>query len=355
MAGSGGGSDDMRGAVQRVWGVLDKLYAKSPEDYEKFVSQQLEEGREVLAPPEPGFCLRTNTASDASCRLYINVCKWRKVPRPKTDQDPIPIKGGTLRHVVRDGKRTKHLVLDIAFSPSVIEECLVAADMSDMLISLCLDFVQDFISVNFDRKSCKKLPNKKFVGSQMDMHYSLDYTLKELLSADTKLDVGDAILNQLNLRTTATEQKGGCSGGEELQLPPLRPSTPPPSKKLIEELSSKPTAAAATVSGACGTGWVEPEHSVSVREAVGGGTHQRRLLVVKVTLPGLHSVSQVQLDVSREELELSSAAAGAAGLGGRGYRLALRLPAPVDEEQTSAAFSTRSSVLTVSMPCAASS
>ena len=61
----------------------------------------------------------------------------------------------------------------------------------------------------------------------------------------------------------------------------------------------QPTAAAATVSGACGTGWVEPEHSVSVREAVGGGTNQRRLLVVKVTLPGLHSVSQVQLDVSR--------------------------------------------------------
>ena len=61
----------------------------------------------------------------------------------------------------------------------------------------------------------------------------------------------------------------------------------------------QPTVAAATASGACGTGWVEPEHSVSVREAVGGGTHQRRLLVVKVTLPGLHSVSQVQLDVSR--------------------------------------------------------
>ncbi len=55
---AGGSEGDLLKAAERVWGMLDKMAANDPEEYKKFMKQQLDEGREVLAVPEPSFCLR---------------------------------------------------------------------------------------------------------------------------------------------------------------------------------------------------------------------------------------------------------------------------------------------------------
>jgi len=57
MAGGSDGGDLLK-AAERVWGMLDKLAVDNPEEYTKFVKQQLDEGKEVLAAPEPRLCLR---------------------------------------------------------------------------------------------------------------------------------------------------------------------------------------------------------------------------------------------------------------------------------------------------------
>lgn len=75
------------------------------------------------------------------------------------------------------------------------------------------------------------------------------------------------------------------------ELPSLRlaPSPEKTSKKLIEELSSHTTA--------CETNSVKvPEHSIHIKEA--SSKHPRRVCV-KVNLPGVRSVTEVELEVSK--------------------------------------------------------
>ena len=78
---------------------------------------------------------------------------------PKTDQDPIPVQGGTLRYLVDEKTKrktpSKDLVYDVAFNPSVIEECSRGPVMDTMLVALVLDYVED-------RTELKVLDKAKF-------------------------------------------------------------------------------------------------------------------------------------------------------------------------------------------------
>ena len=50
--------DDMTQVAGKVWEFLDKLAADRPDEYKKFIEQQLEEGQHMFAPPEPVYCLQ---------------------------------------------------------------------------------------------------------------------------------------------------------------------------------------------------------------------------------------------------------------------------------------------------------
>lgn len=47
-------------AAQQMWETLDQMASSDPEGYKKFIKQQLDEGKDVLAAPEPVFCLQCN-------------------------------------------------------------------------------------------------------------------------------------------------------------------------------------------------------------------------------------------------------------------------------------------------------
>ena len=53
MAGSANEMQEMAG---KVWRALNSLATNSPNEYKTFVRQAMEEGKEVLNPPEPVFC-----------------------------------------------------------------------------------------------------------------------------------------------------------------------------------------------------------------------------------------------------------------------------------------------------------
>lgn len=45
--------------VTQFWNLLDDLAESNPESYQKFIQQQLKEGKELCAAPEPQLCLQT--------------------------------------------------------------------------------------------------------------------------------------------------------------------------------------------------------------------------------------------------------------------------------------------------------
>ena len=57
MAGKDNSHEKLLGAAEKVWSMLDQLAESNPEEYKKFIEQQLKEGAQSVSPPEPGFCL----------------------------------------------------------------------------------------------------------------------------------------------------------------------------------------------------------------------------------------------------------------------------------------------------------
>ena len=49
--------EDVSEIADNLWRFLDKLHAENPEEYKKFIDEQMEEGRKLLTPPEPVYCL----------------------------------------------------------------------------------------------------------------------------------------------------------------------------------------------------------------------------------------------------------------------------------------------------------
>ena len=158
--------------------------------------------------------------------LYINVCQWTKIPAPKTGNDAIPVKGGTLRKLDKTAQ-----VYDVAFNPSVIKDC-ARQDVSGQLIQLILDYTTDMTKLNLNRNSCKKI-GKKFIGSEKEVISSIDERQQSHdPTPKVTIDQPQSLLEQLaNINREAEEDSDFVLSKE--------PDVKTPHKKLIEEISSE--------------------------------------------------------------------------------------------------------------------
>jgi len=55
-------------------------------------------------------------------------------------------------------RKTEDLVYDLAFHPSVLDDCLKDSQLMDMLLGLCLDYIDNEVDLCLqDRKNCKRV------------------------------------------------------------------------------------------------------------------------------------------------------------------------------------------------------
>ncbi|XP_048837757.1 PIH1 domain-containing protein 2 isoform X2 [Brienomyrus brachyistius] len=125
--------------AQQLWAMLDDMADSDPEGYQAFIRQQLQEGADFCAPPEPQYCLRTHILGPEERVLYINVCGWKRVPRPDSPAHAVPLCGGRLE-MVSEGPET-YYVLDVAFNPEVLRG-EQEGDRRAWSARLAVDFVQ---------------------------------------------------------------------------------------------------------------------------------------------------------------------------------------------------------------------
>ena len=90
------------------------------------------------------------------------MCKWIRVPKPNTDRDPIPVKGGVLRYLIDERTKrklpSKDLVYDTAFNPSVLDECSQSPIMDSVLVTLVLEYVESMTNLKvLDKNKYKKV------------------------------------------------------------------------------------------------------------------------------------------------------------------------------------------------------
>ena len=61
--------EDMTEVAGKMWEFLDKLAADRPDEYKKFIEQQLEEGKHMFTPPEPVYCLQCQVRAWVSSEI----------------------------------------------------------------------------------------------------------------------------------------------------------------------------------------------------------------------------------------------------------------------------------------------
>ncbi|XP_023681764.1 PIH1 domain-containing protein 2 [Paramormyrops kingsleyae] len=301
----------MGAPAEQLWAMLDDMADSDPEGYRAFIRRQLQEGADFCTRPEPKYCLRTRILEPEERVLYINVCSWKRVPRPDSPAHAVPVCGGRLE-TVSDGLETYYL-LDVAFNPEVLhgeqEEGRRAR-----LARLAVDFAQQQHGLQVSQ-GCS-VTETNLMGSMWGLHERLASSRRPVAPATGRVPTGASLLQQISsLRSRADDPP--------VVLPPLEqpgPQTPP----LIQVISSTETA------------WPhKPEYELTLSEGPAASVR------LNVLLPGVRSVSQCQLMASQDDILLQVQDL---------YRLHLELPAAVREEETTAIFNRKRETLSVSLP-----
>jgi len=341
-------SGNMIKQAQHIWSMLDDLSAQNPEGYRKFIDKHLTEWKETMRPPEPHMCVRSVIKQQTKDEMvFINIMDWSRIPAPKSDEDPIPIVGGSL-FTVSDESGSSINVVPVAFNPKVLEDYGINSPLMKerrLLVNLAIDYVEDQNNVSIYRdfvvlpksSPCKgpaamskDVLLKKVSGQEKAFHSEFGELEKAFgpLTADRK----DASLtdllhvrNQDSADDDADLLNVSASCKPQLQLPGemLKAGV-----KLVEEVHSTETHL------------VRPDCTVDVVTGQSG-----KLLLIRIHLPGVSSVSECSLEISDDDLYL---------LVPNHYELALPFPEQslALSDKQSAKFSKRTSVLTLTVPIA---
>ncbi|XP_063440108.1 PIH1 domain-containing protein 2-like [Mytilus trossulus] len=326
--------------AQNVWSMLDEMAESSPEKYKEFIDKQMKEAKEYMKPPEPNMCVQSSLQAPKQWKLYINFCSWQRVPEPKTTDDPIPVIGTDLQKE-KDSSGTV-IITSVAFNPKIIEECgKQNTTERDLLIKLAIKYVENQhdvqVSSNYQilggnvvfKGNMEKFVqafNKKTEKSDKEFDENMSELQKNF--APLPSDAKDTILNKF-ANIAVSEDTGKCDPVTTSQnsFDFKMPSSDSGKKKkgLIEEISTS------TVKTAC------PKYTL---ECVKGNNNIEEIKV-RVTLDGVSSVKECCLDISKDDMKLE--------VDDR-YSLHINFPHHVLDDEASAKFSKKTSVLTITVP-----
>lgn len=341
-------SDSMMHQAQHIWSMLDDMANSDPKAYKNFIDKHIKEGQEFMSPPSPHMCVQTMLLPDRKS-FFINFCSWPRVPVPKSPEDAVPVTGTDITEG-RD-KHGFYAMTSCAFNPKVIEEyghdTKSLADR-ETLINLAIDFIQHQHKVELSRNFTLLPQDIKHKGEITLLHQSFskktqsseqqfEEQLSELETSFGPLAAGakNSLLNKLaNLSTEENKnsKKSNVNGmGTTYDSPTIKMPNQTEVKKvgIIEEIPTQ-----------CNSKLICPVYTMdSVRDESGDIDH----VIVKIQLPGVKSVNDCELDISKDDLQLTVE---------NRYDLHLLLPCQIMDDDAVAKFSKKASTLTVTLPSA---
>ncbi|XP_033729180.1 PIH1 domain-containing protein 2-like [Pecten maximus] len=339
-------SDSMMHQAQHIWSMLDDMANSDPKAYKNFIDKHIKEGQEFMSPPTPHMCVQTMMLPERKT-FFINFCSWARVPVPKSPEDAVPVTGTDITEG-RD-KYGFYSMTSCAFNPKVIEE--YGHDTKSLvdretLINLAIDFIQHQHKVEISRsftllskdiqlKGEIDVLNQSFSKKAQKSEQEFEEQLSELETSFGPLAAGakNSLLNKLaNISTEESrnsKKSNGKSTGTTYDSPTIKMPNQTEVKKagIIEEISSQSN-----------TKLTCPVYTMDSVQDDGGNINR---VVVKIQLPGVKSVNDCQLDISKDDLQLTVENC---------YDLHLVLPCQIMDDDAVAKFSKKASVLTVTLP-----
>ncbi|KAL8585367.1 hypothetical protein ACOMHN_035565 [Nucella lapillus] len=329
--------------AEHIWAMLDDMVAQDPQAYSRFIDKQTNEYKALTAPPQPYMCVRTQLQGTA---LYVNMVSWQQVPKPKSPEDNVPLFAAPLDNFKDRKTGDTVLTVAIATNPEVLAEYGVEAKHSEernSFINLTLDYVQHLSGKSVDRRFTLLPQSVQFKGDLEKAQKYFTDSLKKAMKKDKEgeeaeenptpdIDLPDSMLSKLAGISTSGARSGQSNDSSPADAPIKLPETknekkPALKKNLIQELHSEEVRLRT------------PKHTLEKSSS-------EDCLVLQVELPGVTSVSQCELDISEDDVELY--------VEGK-YELTVQLPSPIDDSEARAKFSKKHSALTLHMPLIAHS
>uniref|UniRef100_A0A8C5F1Y8 PIH1D1/2/3 CS-like domain-containing protein n=1 Tax=Gopherus evgoodei TaxID=1825980 RepID=A0A8C5F1Y8_9SAUR len=292
-------SKDMLTQVTQLWSMLDEMAESTPESYHRFMQQQLEDAKQYCTPPEPHLCLQTHILDPKEKSLFINLCRWKRVPAPKSPTDPIPL----IKLVVPSEKT--YSIIDIAYNPTVLQR-ENQAEM-DHLIRLTFKYIEEHYNLSlshsyhiatFTLKGSLKRMKQSLRGGPLPAPLFNKNTRNELTLDQIKNNLREEDRNNATLLLNKDKIAS-------MELP-QEPVTPTYELTIAKDANRKPLK-----------------------------------IELKVEMPKVSSISECELSLSRDDVIIEVP---------EKYRLQLDLPELVDEEATTATFNKGKGVLLIIMP-----
>ncbi|XP_071806562.1 PIH1 domain-containing protein 2-like [Asterias amurensis] len=320
------GEDDMIKQAQTIWSMLDELADSNPDGYQKFIEKNLSKGKAETEAAKPWMCVKTRFLKPKKETLYMNICSWARIPKPKTSTDPIAVSAGPVED--EEDETGPYKVVRVAVNPDVLAECAKNAEEQDLLIDLAIKYLKEqkklHLSQNF--QICQ---NVKFKGDASNLKNFFNTKQK----SDQKEDERDKRMENLSKLTpdsllsrlrVSDDQSESSNNKPEVSL--QLNGNEKPKSGLIEEIGNSDEKLNC------------PEFEVLMREADG---KRCRRCVVRISLPDVQSVQECELNIAEEEISL---------LVPLKYEFHLPLPEAVLEDDSSAKFNSKTSSLTLTMP-----
>ncbi|XP_043847841.1 PIH1 domain-containing protein 2 isoform X1 [Dromiciops gliroides] len=302
--------------VTQLWNLLDDLAESDPEGYGKFIQHQLKEGEKYCAAPEPQLCLQTKILKPEEKVLFINLGQWTRIPAPQSKAEPVPLSVGKPEDVSETSE--SYTVIDVAYNPDVLKAAKDDEMEMDQLIRLAMKCIED--RYQFTLSQSYHITNTRKKGSLQRMK-------NNFMGIETdSTDLSEKMKKELTLEQL---RNSGINNQDDIpQL--LLPKDHIPSKQrcLIEEISSSELQ----------VGLKTPNYKLIVVKDQNGRSLR---IEMEVELPGLSSVCDCDLSVSKDDLVIEVL---------EKYRLQVDLPEVVDTETTTAKFVTRKATLVITMP-----
>jgi len=343
--------EGMSSQAERIWGMLDDMANNDPQAYRRFIDKQLKEGKELMKPPEPHMCVQVIIMSKPTRTLFINFCSWQRIPAPKTPEDAVPVTGTSLSQ--EEDNKGPFSLISVAMNPNVLEQfgrnCKNQID-ADTLIQLAIDYVENEQNIKVSR-TYTVLPEDTLYKGELqfiqislsnklgkkDEHFEDDIKRLEKQFGPMKDDEKDSLMSKLsNIAVSDTKQNKGnvgftsaTNGQHPIQLTPMHKE--PHKKGLIEEIKD-----GSHTSNSAKRKFPAPKYTLEPCENDG-----LRCLELRVELPGVKSVSECELDISEDDVQLIVPDI---------YELKVKLPSTVNDDRAQAKFRKKTSVLTLIMP-----
>uniref|UniRef100_A0A9L0JJ70 PIH1 domain containing 2 n=1 Tax=Equus asinus TaxID=9793 RepID=A0A9L0JJ70_EQUAS len=259
--------------VTQFWNLLDDLAESNPESYEKFIQQQLKEGKQLCAAPEPQLCLQTRILKPKEKILFINLCGWKRIPAPQSTTHPVPLSIG--RPEDMSEASDVYTVIDVAYNPDVLQAAEKDQVKKDQLIWMAMKCIEE--QLQFTLSHSYHITKFRIKGSIQRMKQNL------MRIQTDPTDLREKMRKELTLEQIRSSTVSNTDHFPQLLLPKNQVSGK--TGCLIEEMSSTEIQ-------------VEMKRPTYELKVVVDQNEKPLKIELKVELPGINSVSLCDLSVS---------------------------------------------------------